>query len=393
MASQVLTPRQGWNRAPEWTVYFCGYFDPAPASYATFLGEGNTNADLVEFPADDNVTSSSRLGVLFTFSENIVTSRVGVSFISTAQACANVNSQIPAGTARETITTATKDAWNTNVLSKITTTDTNTTNLELLYTSLYHMSIIPTNKTGENPLWTSAEPYYDDIFTLWDLFRCSTSLFHILQPTAYAEYLRSLVDVWRHVGFLPDARSSFANGATQGGSNADNVLADAYVKGVRGAINWTDGLAAMLADAEVVPVNNDDPRDPTGSTAEGRGALPDWLAYGFITPDFGRSVSRAVEYSVNDFAVYQVANGEGLANATKYLERGRNWRNHWDPNVTSLGFSGFVVPRTTEGFTIAQDPLSCGGCYWGDYCEYLLPTSVTVAVSLPHPFQPNVHKR
>lgn len=44
---------------------------------------------------------------------------------------------------------------------------------------------------------------------------------------------------------MPDARSSNFNGRVQGGSNADNVLADAYVKGVRGAINWDDGFSAM----------------------------------------------------------------------------------------------------------------------------------------------------
>lgn len=167
---------------------------------------------------------------------------------------------------------------------------------------------------------------------------------------------------------MPDARSSFWNGATQGGSNCDNVLADAYVKGVRGGINWSDGYSAMLTNAEVTPPNNNDPRDPTGSTKEGRGALPDWLEYGFITPSFGRSVSRAVEYSVNDFAVYTVGDGLGDANALTYLNRSRNWRNHWNPDAESLGFSGFVVPRNETGF-IEQDPLSCGGCYWADYCE------------------------
>ncbi len=104
-----------------------------------------------------------------------------------------------------------------------------------------------------------------------------------------------MIDVWRHDSFLPDARSSFSNGAVQGGSNGDNVLADAYVKGVRGQVNWTDGFSAMVTDAEVVPPNNNDPRDPTGSTSEGRGALPDWLKHGYITPTFGRSASRAVE--------------------------------------------------------------------------------------------------
>ncbi|KAK2610226.1 hypothetical protein N8I77_003676 [Diaporthe amygdali] len=351
----------GWNRAPKWTVYFCGHFDPAPSTYKTFLGTGNTNSTLLEYPAGDNVTSTSRLGVSFTFDESKVTSRVGVSFISTEQACSNVDSQISTGTTLESLRERTKDAWNSKVLSKVTTTDTrNPTDLQLLYSSLYHMSIIPTNKTGENPLWASSEPYYDDIFTLWDL------------PVAYEEYIRSLIDVWRNVGFMPDARSSFWNGATQGGSNGDNVLADAYVKGVRGKINWEDGYSAMLTDAEVTPPNNNDPRDPTGSTREGRGALPDWLEHGFITPSFGRSVSRAVEYSVNDFAVYTVGHGLGDETASTYLNRSHNWRNHWNPDAKSLGFSGFVVPRNLTGF-IPQDPLSCGGCYWADYYYEALP--------------------
>lgn len=119
------------------------------------------------------MTSTSRLGALFVFNTTTVTSRVGVSFISTAQACQNLDAQIPAGTTREELTSQTKEAWNTQVLSKITTPDTNTTNKALLYTSLYQMNIIPTNKTGENPLWTSTEPYYDDIFTLWDLVSLS----------------------------------------------------------------------------------------------------------------------------------------------------------------------------------------------------------------------------
>lgn len=191
-----------------------------------------------------------------------------------------------------------------------------------------------------------------------------------MQPDAYEEYIRSLIDVWRHVGFLPDARSSFWNGAVQGGSNADNVLADAYVKGVRGAIDWEAGYEAMVTDAETTPPNDHvDSRDPSGSTVEGRGALPDWLQYGYITPAYGRSVSRAVEYSVNDFALAQVAAGLGRDDdAVRYRNRSRNWRNHWNPSATSLGFAGFVVPRLASGAFVEQDPLSCGGCYWSDDC-------------------------
>ena len=120
------------------------------------------------------------------------------------------------------------------------------------------MLLLPSNRTGENPGWVSSEPYYDDLFTIWDLFRCQTSLFQILQPDHYEEYIRSLIDVYRHDGWMPDARSSNFNGRSQGGSNADNVLADAYVKG-----------------AEVQPPNFPvDPESPESSDHEGRGALP-----------------------------------------------------------------------------------------------------------------------
>jgi putative alpha-1,2-mannosidase len=85
-----------------------------------------------------------------------------------------------------------------------------------------------------------------------------------------------------------------------------------------------------------------------------------------------RSVSRAVEYSVNDFALHQVARGLGKAgDAERYLKRSRNWRNHWNFDVEALGQWGFVMPRDENGF-IPQDPLSCGGCYWGDYCQSLV---------------------
>lgn len=356
----------GWNRAPAWRIYFCGYFD-TPFTAQTFVGNTTLLSDA------STVTSTTRLGAVFSFNATKVTSRVGISFISTSQACSNVNSQIPAGTTLSTVTSNAQKVWNQDVLSRVTTTETDVNKLNLLYTSMFHMHLLPSNRTGENPLWTSPEPYYDDTFTTWDLFRCTFSLFQILQPTMHEQYIRSLIAIFKYEGYMPDARSSNFNGAAQGGSNSDNVLADAYVKGVRGAVNWTAGYEAMVKNAEITPENNNDPRDPSSSTKEGRGALPDWLKYGYITTKYGRSVTRAVEYSVNDFSLYQVAKAMGKKeDAKKYLERSRNWRNHWNPNATSLNFTGFVVPRTVSGF-IEQDPLGCGGCYWGDAYYEALP--------------------
>ncbi|KAJ5152138.1 hypothetical protein N7492_010433, partial [Penicillium capsulatum] len=356
----------GWNEAPDWTIYFCGYFDSSISSNATYTAAGAAKS--VEDPGGSVQSSSGsiRVGGLFTFTDREIISRVGISWIAREKACGNVNREIPTGTSFDSVVDDAISEWNSKVLSKITTTNTNETSLGLLYTSLYFMHLIPTNQTGENPGWESSEPYYQDIFTFWDLFRCSTALMQLLQPAAYEEQIRSLIDIWRHDGYLPDARSSNYNGRTQGGSNADNILADAYVKGVRGAVNWDDGYRAMVKDAEVTSANYPvDRMASDSSTRHGRGALPDWLELGYITPKYSRSVTRAVEYACNDFGLYQVASGLGKSqDAAKYLERSRNWRTHWNSNQTSLGFSGFVVPRNASGF-LETDPLKDSG-YWGD---------------------------
>jgi predicted alpha-1,2-mannosidase len=357
------TYNNGWNLAPDWTIYFCGKFDQQPVRSKTFAADEIT----VEMSNETStVSGKNQLGGIFTFSESHVESRVGISFVSKEKACQNLE-EIPEDATLESLVEEARRKWDEQILSKIQITSADPDAAKLLYSSLYGMFLIPSNRTGENPGWASTEPYYDDIFTFWDTHRCHTPLFHILEPTAYEEFLRSLIDIHRHDGFLPDARSSNFNGRTQCGSNADNVLADAYVKGVRGAINWEDGFSAMQTDAEKVPVNNNDPMAPDSSTKEGRGALPDWLELGYITPNFTRAVSRAVEYSTNDFGLYQVAAGLGYtAEAQTYLSRSRNWRNHWNPEATSEGHRGFMVPRRANGSFVQQNPRNCGGCYWGD---------------------------
>jgi predicted alpha-1,2-mannosidase len=358
------TYNNGWNLSPDWTIYFCGRFSQKPLRSYTFIAQGNTT---VTNNGISTVSGHEQLGGVFTFAGNHLRSRVGVSFISSEKACTNLDAEITEETEMATLVTNAETRWNEDIFDKVRVSTSNKTDQQLLYSSLYGMFLIPSNRTGENPDWSGTEPYYDDVFTLWDTNRCHTSLFQIVQPSAYEEFVRSLIDIWRHDGFMPDARSSNFNGRVQGGSNADNVLADAFVKGVRGAVNWEDGFAAMQTDAEVVPPNNFDPKAPDSSTKEGRGALPDWLQYGYITPHFSRAVSRAVEYSTNDFGLHQVAAGlHKSAKAELYLNRSRNWRNHWNPNATSEGHFGFVVPRNANGSFVRQDPKDCGGCYWGD---------------------------
>lgn len=166
---------------------------------------------------------------------------------------------------------------------------------------------------------------------------------------------------------MPDGRSGNWNGLVQGGSDADNMLADAYIKGLRGGINWTDGYAAMKTNAEVIPYNTFDPTDLSASTKEGRGALADWLELGYVSQDRNtRCISRTVEYSLNDFALSQVAAGEMPGDQHKYLERSAGWQKIWDREVSSLNHTGFLAPKFSNGEfnRSGYDPLYCDGCSW-----------------------------
>ncbi|KAI0269962.1 glycosyl hydrolase family 92-domain-containing protein [Gloeopeniophorella convolvens] len=397
-----------WNRSPKWTIFFCASFNPPPTSASTFTYAYDFNKPPAASPPLSNVTTQSGSsatvpGALFTWTAldgtaaRTVESRLGVSWISPQRACQFVQEEIPWASSFASVVADGQKEWDEQIFQSITVpadpdgAAPNATLLTMLYTSLYYAGILPSNRTGENPnlAYPTAVPYYDDFYTLWDTFRCWTPLQHLFQTSRYVDIVRSLIGIWKTDGFLPDGRSSNFNGREQGGSNADVVIADAFVKGLNQhpTINWTDGWQSLWTDGNVVPPNpNPDPDSPKDSTAQGRGALPDWVQYGYITRNYTRSVSRTVEYSLNDFSLYQVARGLGLQDqAPTYLNRSANWQNLWNPNLTASGFSGFLSPRTSDGTfdTTRYSVTSCSGaCYWGDDTYEASPWEYSF--SMPH---------
>uniref|UniRef100_A0A093VK40 Putative glycosidase n=1 Tax=Talaromyces marneffei PM1 TaxID=1077442 RepID=A0A093VK40_TALMA len=320
----------------------------------------------------------SRIGALFgwgndtTAPRNII-SRIGVSFMSIDTAKDYITTEIPTWSVNNTVTDAIHE-WNTDVFSKIrvpTDSSANTTNLRLLYSSLYFMHLMSSDRTGENPLWISDEPFWDDFYTLY-LFSMEGTYSavrsvstHVLQPPYYESMIRGLIEIYKHQGYLPDGRSGNWNGLVQGGSNGDNVLADAYVKGLRGSINWTEGYAAMVKDAEVTPYNTFDPTDlhPAQKKVEvlsmtGRNLVTYLLT--IIHAVFHVQLSIASMTSLS-----QVAAGIQPADKEKYVNRSAGWQLIWDHDVTSLNFTGFLAPRFANGsYQDGYDPLYCGGCEW-----------------------------
>ncbi|KAI1505174.1 putative alpha-1,2-mannosidase family protein [Biscogniauxia marginata] len=308
--------------------------------------------------------------VRFTSADAPIYARVGLSFLSSEQACSNAETEIP-DYDFEGVEQAASDAWSKK-LSPIVISTGGGVDQDLItnfYSGIYRTMVNPQNYTGENPLWNTGEPYFDSFYCLWDSFRSQIPFLTIVDPASVAQMLRSLIDTYRHEGWLPDCRMTFSKGYTQGGSNADVVLADGFLKGIVDGIDWDTGYEAVVKDAEV---------EPFDWSSEGRGGLDSWKTLGYIpVQDFDykgfgtmtRSISRTLEYSYNDFTISQMAR---ILNKTsdmeKYLDSSEYWKNLFKSDQTSgfdngedTGFVGFFQPKFLNQTWEFQDPLWCSG--------------------------------
>ncbi|KAL4790206.1 glycosyl hydrolase family 92-domain-containing protein [Aspergillus venezuelensis] len=295
-----------------------------------------------------------------------IRARVGLSFISTDQACRNAEDEISTFDFDATRSAAASHWTEKLAPIRVSRNGVIPSFLTNFYSGIYRTMVNPQDYTGENPLWSSDEPYFDSFYCLWDSFRSQIPFLTIVDPSAVTRMIRSLIDTQRHLGWLPDCRMSLCKGYTQGGSNADVVLADAYVKGLSDGINWEDGYAAVQRDAE---------EEPYDWSNEGRGGLASWKSLNYIPVEdfdpvgFGtmtRSISRTLEYSYNDFTIAQMARGlNKTGDAERYEQRSRYWQNLFRADQTSFingtdtGFTGFFQPKYLNGTWGYQDPLTC----------------------------------
>jgi len=301
----------------------------------------------------------------FSGDSKTIYARVGVSFISTAQACGNAEKEIPDFNFGS-VKAAAQKAWEEK-LAPITIQTGGVSNDYLVNfcSGIYRAMQSPQDYTGENPRWTSTAPYFDSFYCIWDHFRAQFPLLTVVDPTQMSRIVQSLIDIYEHQGWLPDCRMSTCKGYTQGGSNADVVIADAYVKNLTG-IDWTKAYKAVVNDAE---------NEPIDWSNEGRGGLMSWKSLGYIPASdfdyigFGtmtRSISRTLEYAYNDFNVATLAAGISKTDYAKYAARSGNWANLYLANQTSYvngstntGFTGFFQPRYLNGTFGFQAPSEC----------------------------------
>ncbi|KAF2202244.1 hypothetical protein GQ43DRAFT_318100 [Delitschia confertaspora ATCC 74209] len=357
-----------------WTGYFCADFAGADIRDNGIFVNSRASADVKKLAISRSINNYPLPGGGFirfksTPAEGIL-ARVAVSLISSEQACKSAESEIP-DFDFEATQKAAEDLWRQKLSPISVSTDgVDPSLITNFYSGIYRTMVNPQNYTGENPLWESDEPYFDSFYCLWDSFRSQLPFLTIVDPASITQMIRSLIDTYEHEGWLPDCRMTLCKGYTQGGSNADVVLTDAYIKGLVDGIDWDKGYEAVVKDAEV---------EPYDWINEGRGGLDSWKTLGYIPAQdfdykgFGtmtRSVSRTLEYSYNDFCIAQMAKGlRGRdADVEKYEERSSNWRNLYNKDQKSFrifdngadtGFTGFFQGKYLNGTWATQDPLWC----------------------------------
>ncbi len=339
--------RGGWNNGSAYTVYFSAVFDQPIAEYSSWKGEKIYKHQKIQVDTGDKTGT-----ILFFDGENDdIQMKIGISFLSPLKARANIDHEIPHWDFNQTLH-QTQQKWE-DIFNRLEVNDDASDELKtMLYTGLYHTMLMPVDRTGENPKWENNGSYYDDFYAIWDTYRSSSPLITLLTPSRQVDIVNAMLEIFKRDGYMPDARSGNSNGRTQGGSNGEVVIADAFVKGLQG-IKYKVALEAMLKDATIPPGGNEE--------KEGRGGLTDYNRLGYVSTDFVRAGNRTLEYAYNDYCLAIVAKAvKRRGEYWRFIKQADNWQNLWR-DIEDHGSRGFIMPKDAHGNWV--DSIQCNAKY------------------------------
>lgn len=323
--------RYSRGKLPNFKNYFVVVFDRPFANKAVW--EGKTKKDGVL------KINANHVGAIVGFKSkgkhDIIHARVASSFISHEQAILNLNElgqdsfdQV-AGKARK--------LWNEN-LGKIKVEGGTIDQMRTFYSCLYRTLFFP-NKLYEYDAKGNIvhySPYTGEVLPgymfggtgFWDTFRALYPLLNMVYPSINKEMQEGLLNCYKEGGFLPEWSSpGFAD--IMIGNNSASVVAEAYLKGLRGYDIQT------LYEALKHGANNEGPM-----TAVGRKGVAYYNDLGYVPYDVGinENAARTLEYAYDDFAIYRLAKalGKPKEEIELYAKRSQNYKNLFDPSTNLM---------------------------------------------------------
>ena len=364
--SGFATAKGGWNMGSEYTVYF----------YAVF------NRPVEKM----NQTKDSKLTVKFsTKKDKQIQCHVGISFKDFRKAKENAYS-FKDWDFLKTCTNA-QDQWN-KILSKIEIKTNDVLLKRNFYSALYRSYLMPTNRTHNNSILQGI--YFDDYYAIWDTYRTTDPLRLLLTPEIHSKILNTLINLYEQEGYFLDARSGDYSGRTQGGSNVDLLFSEAMIKGVEN-IDYEMALKYLVDNSNNSVFTENDSNLKTKKDSVlfenkfGRPSITQYVKYGYIPADtlengeykYSLAGSRTMEYSYNDFGIYQVANQLYKENPNNYnykalrdefFNRALNYRNILNIKYDFQKMKGTIVPKFSNGQWFYGDKkIFKENGTWGDF--------------------------
>ncbi|MBB6127089.1 GH92 family glycosyl hydrolase [Mucilaginibacter lappiensis] len=282
--------------------------------------------------------------------------KVASSFVSFEQAELNLKRELANDNFDATCQKA-KAVWN-KTLSRINVEGGSIDQTRTFYSCMYRMLFFP-NKLYELDAQNKIihySPYNGKIMPgylfggtgFWDTFRALYPFLNLVYPSINKEMQEGLINDYKEGGWLPEW-SSPGYADIMVGNNSASVVAEAYLKGLRGYdIN-------TLYDALVHGANNEGP-----ISAVGRYGVKYYNELGYVPYDvkINENAARTLEYAYDDFAIYQLgkALGKPQSETDIYKKRSQNYRNLFDPST------GLMRGKNKDGsFQTPFNPFK-----WGD---------------------------
>ena len=279
--------------------------------------------DVLQSPPIEGMPGARRAALNFINPNNEpIYIKVGISAVDIEGARKNLNAEIGKEDF-ETVKKNAQDYWETQ-LEKIVIESDNLDKKTNFYSALYHTMIAPNRYQDVDGRYRgmdlqihNADFDYYTVFSLWDTYRAAHPLYTIIEQEKTNDFINTFLAKYDEGGIMPmwDLAGNYTDCMI--GYHAVPVVADAYLKGIRG-YDTEKAFEAMKHSST---------RDKFGLEA--------YKKYGFIPVDEeSESVSKTLEYAYDDWTIAQVAKDMGKTEDYKtYTERAQYYKNVFDPET------------------------------------------------------------
>ncbi len=331
--------------------YFVVVFDK-PFTYKATFGDNTLKPGKLE---EQSLQSGAVIGFKTKRGEK-VHARVASSFISHEQA--ELNLKELGNDSFDRIREKARAAWN-EVLGRIIVEGGTVDQTRTFYSCFYRSVLFPRklHEINAQGKVVHYSPYNGEVlpgfmFTdtgFWDTFRCLFPFLNLAYPSMSAQMQEGLVNAYLESGFLPEWASP-GHRDCMVGNNSASIVADAYMKGIKGYdIN-------KLWEAVVHATNNVHPT----VRSTGRFGHEYYNSLGFIPYDvrINENAARTLEYAYNDWCIYQLGKklNRPASEIDIFAKRSQNYRNLFDKETN------LMRGRNEDGtFQAPFNPLK-----WGD---------------------------